>query len=287
MHGRDRKRGLTLMEVLTVIVVLLLLVMIFLPTITRSLDMARKVICYSNMRHIGESLISYTGDNRMNMVPAAMAQFGAFQPQPEMWPGILIHAGYASIQPINASNYRTAPPYTKSFFYCPAGALDLHMQYSDVSADPFWFVPFAGARFPDNGGANVAYGKWADCWYGINNTGATSTSVALQLTGSDMATGNRGPFRRMIDYTKPTRTVIIYDGIYQHLDMNYVRNNVHINGAERIQCRHLGRTVDNLLFVDGHAESALDTLIPTYGPDFGNSTVLRANWNSFIWRLDQ
>lgn len=259
----------TLIELIVVISVLVLLILIMVPSFVRVNDSAKRAICYQNLHHIGIACNSYTADYRTITVPAAYPEQsgGGNQPQPEMWASLLMYCRYIPKQSIDASTPRSTP-FTKTLFYCPAAAVSLNSS-----------VPFSGARFP-----NTAYNlfkTYADCWYGVNSMINSTVTVAMQLGSVN------GPFRRTGDYRDPRKTVFAYDGYYMHANMHYIRNNVLVNGAERIQCRHLGATVDNLLLADGHAESVLDTLVPVDGADFDDVNLMRAQWDSFTWRLDQ
>jgi prepilin-type N-terminal cleavage/methylation domain-containing protein/prepilin-type processing-associated H-X9-DG protein len=61
-HRPDLRGGFTLIELLVVIAIISLLVSILLPTLTRAKDLAKTIVCASNLRQIGLAGNTYTGD---------------------------------------------------------------------------------------------------------------------------------------------------------------------------------------------------------------------------------
>ena len=60
--NKREPKGFTLIELLVVIAIISLLVSILLPSLNKAKDLAKSVICLSNVRHIGMAAILYTED---------------------------------------------------------------------------------------------------------------------------------------------------------------------------------------------------------------------------------
>ena len=56
-------KAFTLIELLVVIAIISLLISILLPSLNRAKDLAKRVICLSNMRNCGTAIFTYTNDN--------------------------------------------------------------------------------------------------------------------------------------------------------------------------------------------------------------------------------
>ena len=62
-HGRNRRQtGFTLIELLVVIAVIILLMAILVPVLQRSASQAREVQCLANLRQLGTTMTSYSGN---------------------------------------------------------------------------------------------------------------------------------------------------------------------------------------------------------------------------------
>jgi prepilin-type N-terminal cleavage/methylation domain-containing protein/prepilin-type processing-associated H-X9-DG protein len=73
--GRPRGRlGFTLIELLVVVAIIALLVAILLPSLSKSREQARNVVCMSNLQEIGLAFNYYGQDNRLQ--PPPNRQFG-------------------------------------------------------------------------------------------------------------------------------------------------------------------------------------------------------------------
>ena len=67
--GKRESKGFTLIELLVVIAIISLLVSILLPSLNKAKDLAKSVICLSNVRHIGMAAILYTEDYEGHFFP--------------------------------------------------------------------------------------------------------------------------------------------------------------------------------------------------------------------------
>jgi prepilin-type N-terminal cleavage/methylation domain-containing protein/prepilin-type processing-associated H-X9-DG protein len=68
-----KKRGFTLIELLVVIAIIALLLSIVMPALKKAKDMARFLICKSNLRQLCVAVNTYTSDNKGNFMPYAYA----------------------------------------------------------------------------------------------------------------------------------------------------------------------------------------------------------------------
>jgi len=59
MHAHHRKRGLTLIEVIVVLAVIVLLIALFIPATRQGREAARRTQCKNNLKQIGTALHSY------------------------------------------------------------------------------------------------------------------------------------------------------------------------------------------------------------------------------------
>lgn len=58
-----RRRGFTLIELLVVVAIIALLISILLPSLSRARELAKRSVCASNLRGIGQSMHIYANDN--------------------------------------------------------------------------------------------------------------------------------------------------------------------------------------------------------------------------------
>src|SRR5436309_657919 len=81
----DRIRsGFTLVELLVVIGIIAVLVALLMPAITRARKQAYRVVCMSNIRHVGLALLAYAEANR-GAFPAPALGGGLYRMYPEDW----------------------------------------------------------------------------------------------------------------------------------------------------------------------------------------------------------
>ncbi len=62
-YGSKKGKGFTLIELLVVISIIALLVSILMPSLNRAKDNAKRTVCASNLKSIGQAIMMYAGDN--------------------------------------------------------------------------------------------------------------------------------------------------------------------------------------------------------------------------------
>jgi prepilin-type N-terminal cleavage/methylation domain-containing protein len=115
-----KKRGFTLIELLVVIAIIALLLAILLPSLAKVKKIARRVVCATNLRSIGQAFHTYAAENDDKVIEGYSEETGRFG-----FLALLDHYGY--------DNLRLCPEATKisdnGFTdYDPAGKLGTRIQ---------------------------------------------------------------------------------------------------------------------------------------------------------------
>ena len=159
-----------------------------------------------------------------------------------------------------------------SVFRCPSGMDDVlypGAPYPASKQDPWGARPFRVQSF---GG-----GFWLDLWYGINGTTSGSEAEFLAIPYRRIPRdGVDGDTRleKVSSMKRSSALVYIFDGVFM---------NIHNVNPHRVNARHNNRTITNILFADGHAESVPSASLP---PDFTRATLLKSQYRAYRWRLD-
>jgi type II secretory pathway pseudopilin PulG len=116
MGTLSRNRGITLVEVLTVIGILLILVLIISASIPRSHEQARRANCMNNMKQIGLALLNY--ENQQKFFPGSAEVIKSDPQRPvggwsflfKLLPNMEYDAIYSSFSPALLKGTITSPP---------------------------------------------------------------------------------------------------------------------------------------------------------------------------------
>jgi prepilin-type processing-associated H-X9-DG protein/prepilin-type N-terminal cleavage/methylation domain-containing protein len=115
-------RAFTLIELLTVIVIIGILAAIIIPTVSKIRESSHRAVCSGNLRQIGTALLLYTQDHK-NKLPACADVWGVGS-QYQMWGyKIWTYAGYPleSFNPVDHTNdFHTRESKVRNIFHCPA-----------------------------------------------------------------------------------------------------------------------------------------------------------------------
>jgi prepilin-type N-terminal cleavage/methylation domain-containing protein/prepilin-type processing-associated H-X9-DG protein len=284
----DKRRAFTLVELLVVIGIIAILVAILLPALSRVQNQARTLQCLSNLRQIGMAMHLYTNEFKC-IIPAGYFKDNDAIKQKEIWWTLLINGGFLKgvptaplDDPTNPALGSTAGPVTKGVLYCPDGWANL--------STPSNFLYNSGWGASGQRVQSQSSGIVADCWYGINgctqsynaNSGSAA-ALELPFRTIPVRMGSSGSSYE-IKLVKPgmirrsSELVALFDGIW----MNHTTSN-----ADRINARHMNRTMTNLLFMDGHAATFPRRELPIYESQFRLSELAKAPLHQVKWRIDQ
>lgn len=276
---KQKQRGFTLVELLVVIGIISVLIGILLPALGRAREAAKTAQCLSNLRQIGASVMNYGAQNRGYVVPAGYSD-GYLQ----KWFAILMNVG---LLPPNKAPASTSGPVPASMVLrCPSGEETL-VNWSGGLGEPADRKDARGAGATRSNNLPGAAGPagWADAWYGVNGvTGDVGNAGSWKMWPCRFIPNNG-----TTDYTLPKLSqirrsasmVFAFDGVMWN----------PMNGTTpgaRINARHGKRTLTNVVFFDGHAESLPTT--PDYFPtDFTLANVGKPGGftNKTYWRMDQ
>ena len=275
-----RRHAFTLVELLVVIGIIAVLMGILLPALGNAREQSRKLKCLSNLRHIAVAAQMYTTQNNGWILPVSFFKnlgdpFG--RNWTDTWATTLV-AEKLLPYPNNVGNDFAVA--NDNVFHCPSGLLE----EASVTTPGSGSVP--SSRTDARG--SMGYGQTSTglqpgltvwTWYGIN-AAMNETDPGVP---SRMIVGSRGG-RKYTQVRRSSEMAFFFDGIWGG-------NLQHVN-ANRLNARHNKRSMTNIAFFDGHAESFPTASLPggvgdanPAGTTFGLTNL--AKYRFPIWRLDQ
>lgn len=144
---KKSKNGFTLIELLVVIAIIALLVSILLPSLQKAKEMARLVMCMSNLRSIGSAMLIYSSEAEGNLLPA-YDQRAASLSGSGQWPVLLdrYQNGNTNLTHNIARDNRE-----KSIYYCPKW---INLDNAGVG-NPICGTGYIGSWYPTSYMANA------------------------------------------------------------------------------------------------------------------------------------
>ena len=244
--GVDSKRGFTLIELLVVIAIISLLVSILLPSLGRAKDLAKGVICLSNVKRLAVAGRFYLIDNKYIFPPVRMKynsdgsvytnEYGRTKPR---WQWFLDQGIGPVIDPApygGSFGDAQTTTLTNDYFLCPS----LDGEYSkDIRNGPYGYnYQYLGDSRAISGGV---YTNFPVVESKIN--AASQTVFLADSRGGDPKHGKHS-------YTLDPPKLAASKGVSKFGPTAGKDGTI---GHSPVEARHIGR--GSVSFVDGHAES--------------------------------
>ena len=215
----NNKKAFTLIELLVVITIIALLVSIVMPALNKARDNAKRVVCASNIKSIGQGLMVYTSSNRDKLPEALYNNTGSGGTHMSYM--MMMIDRNSSLKPIDRiQDYygmgkliekKIIP--TPEVFYCPAaptkraggsgGADSLAFTFKDYS-DPYGF-PWSPEDMINNMYVRSSYNYVPQssknfAWVNISAVG-TAYSATDAINDGGVVNGNKERFPQIAKTT--------------------------------------------------------------------------------------
>lgn len=235
---RKKKTGFTLMELLVVISIIALLLSIMLPSLNKAKELARTLVCKSNMRQIGLAFNTYASD------------YEDYLPSHRVVSGSTVFDQVNSLERV--SEYVAADWEEREFIrHNQPGQPLVTVKYSPIFICPSDKTPVAGFVIAQSYGTNIGADRTRyGMGYGISNIDCATEYRDHILNGTPFPDDLRS--RKLSRISRPADCVFMADTDWDYLvgsSTGIKRNNVE--SAIDVEYRHGDKA--NALWGDGHA----------------------------------
>ncbi len=287
------RSAFTLVELLAVLAIIVLLIGLLLPTLSRARQQANSARCLANLRQIASGFQLYAINYRSAIVPAAIDRtYDDDRPNSGLdnYATLLVSLRYlpAPRQPKTAA----LTSFGDSVFRCPSGTDARNVISPDTTGEddnPTSRTDDRNNWFWRRKSTYLQTNLIVDTWYAANTdnfgNGASAKTYAKNQSLWPMRRlvfrpdGTvAGKLSRLNHVRHPTDTVLLFDGL-----------RLLAAQSNRIAPRHNRLTTTNVLFADGHAAPirTADTPNLTQSQWRGADRSVFAKTPSPKWRLDQ
>jgi prepilin-type N-terminal cleavage/methylation domain-containing protein/prepilin-type processing-associated H-X9-DG protein len=254
---RARVGGFTLIELLVVVAILALLIAILLPALTRARDNGKTARCLANMHSIGNATASYVAENDGMLFPCYYNQYknpaGVTVPSKGL-DGILSEV-------VRQTNWNPANQNRAPIYFCPSAITGVTQYPQTLGCNmgahvrtPIVYNNASYGNIPQ-----VRMSRIARPYETISMTDVSQTSGALTNAGWITGTGVSTQWSAGQGSTV-TNPGTGGDGYWNN--PTQAGNLLPINNTDttpsdyHLRYRHNGDSAINIVFLDGHAETA-------------------------------
>jgi prepilin-type N-terminal cleavage/methylation domain-containing protein/prepilin-type processing-associated H-X9-DG protein len=242
-HRVHSSRGFSVPEVLAVVAVITIIMSILMPNLGRGRDVARKVVCASNLHQQGLAMINYTVETRHYPGHAAASQHGKVM---GVWPTRV----RVFTRDIGVFNCPSAPAgfQWKEIFGAPGG---VYATQDDVTR---WNYKLGERLLIVGGGEGMPFTYGYNDWGSGNGAGNVILTNPQRGLGGDLNFSFNQPELKKYKVVAPSDMIAISDNVN---DGNWDYNIDPWNPTEGVGKLHFEGA--NTLFCDGHTEWELQS----------------------------